>query len=78
MEVPPAAAMTVEWMTGGTLPTLAEHILQCSFCTGRRDAHQLEVLLDAARTVFEQVEASDPETQQSQITLCSFASTLLR
>ena len=69
-EVPPAAMMTVAWMN---------QVAQCLTPGGRyltnvvsaqvgEGAHQLEVLLDAARTVFEQVEVVplDPEADPGE------------
>lgn len=54
-----------------TMSTLAEDSPQC-FAQVGEDAHQLEALIDAARTVFEQVEVVS--IQQSQITLCRLSS----
>lgn len=69
-EVPPAAMMTVEWMSlvahcltpGGRYLT---NVVSAQIGEG---AHQLEVLLDAARTVFEQVEVVplDPEVDPTE------------
>ena len=64
-EVPPAAMMTGEWMSlvARCLTPGGRYLTNVVSAQIGEEAHQLEVLLDAACTVFEQVEVVplDPE-----------------
>ena len=68
-EVPPAAMMTVEWMSqvAKCLTPGGRYLTNVVSAQVGEDAHQLEVLLNAARTVFEQVEVVplDPEADST-------------
>ena len=56
-EVPPAAMMTVEWMSlvAQCLTPGGRYLTNVVSAQVGEDAHQLEALMDAARMVFEQV-----------------------
>lgn len=69
-EVPPAAMMTVEWMSqvARCLTPGGRYLTNVVSAQVGESAHQLEVLIDAARTVFELVEVVplDPEANPTE------------
>ena len=69
-EVPPAAMMTSEWMrqVAHCLTPGGRYLTNVVSAQVGEEAHQLEALMDAARTVFEQVEIVplDPETDPTE------------
>lgn len=80
-EVPPAAMMTVEWMSlvAQCLTPGGRYLTNVVSAQVGEDAHQLEALIDAARTVFEQVEVvpldpkADPTEPDNLMLVCQHA-----
>ena len=80
-EVPPAAMMTSEWMSlvARCLTPGGRYLTNVVSAQSGEGVHQLEVLLDAARTVFEQVEVvpldseADPREPDNLMLVCQRA-----
>ena len=80
-EVPPAAMMTVEWMrqVAHCLTPGGRYLTNVVSAQVGEGAHQLEELMDAARTVFEQVEVvpldpeADPREPDNLMLVCQRA-----
>ena len=69
-EVPPAAMMTVEWMSqvAHCLTPGGRYLTNVVSAQSGEEAHQLEELIDTARTVFEEIEVVplDPEVDSTE------------
>ncbi|UQF78666.1 MAG: fused MFS/spermidine synthase [Lancefieldella parvula] len=80
-EVPPAAMMTSEWMSlvAHCLTPGGRYLTNVVSAQVGEGAHQLEELMDAARTVFEQVEVvpldpeADPRESDNLMLVCQRA-----
>ena len=80
-EVPPAAMMTVEWMSQveHCLTPGGRYLTNVVSAQSGEGAHQLEVLLDAAHMAFEQVEVvpldpeADPREPDNLMLVCQRA-----
>ena len=80
-EVPPAAMMTVEWMSlvAHCLIPGGRYLTNVVSAQVGEEAHQLEVLMDVAHTVFEKVEVipldseADPRESDNLMLVCQRA-----